>query len=116
LSKEDPVRYVCSNCGFSTVTRTGKCASCGQWGTFMAALPAFSGANSGERLRRSRGRVEVVNSVSVVPPARLTSGIAELDRVLGGGLVPGGVVLIGGQPGIGKSTLLLQVGGLVAAG
>jgi DNA repair protein RadA/Sms len=59
--------------------------------------------------------VEVVNSVSVVPPKRLSSGIGEVDRVLGGGLVPGGVVLIGGQPGIGKSTLLLQVGGQVAS-
>jgi DNA repair protein RadA/Sms len=57
----------------------------------------------------------VVSAVSVSPPRRLSSGIGELDRVLGGGLVPGGVVLIGGQPGIGKSTLLLQAGGLVAS-
>jgi DNA repair protein RadA/Sms len=61
-------------------------------------------------------RVEVVSALSVTPPKRLSSGIGELDRVLGGGFVPGGVVLIGGQPGIGKSTLLLQAGGLVAAG
>jgi DNA repair protein RadA/Sms len=59
--------------------------------------------------------VEVVSAVSVTPPERLSSGITELDRVLGGGLVPGGVALIGGQPGIGKSTLLLQAGGLVAS-
>jgi DNA repair protein RadA/Sms len=56
----------------------------------------------------------VVSAVSVTPPKRLSSGIGELDRVLGGGLVPGGTVLIGGQPGIGKSTLLLQAGGRVA--
>jgi DNA repair protein RadA/Sms len=62
-----------------------------------------------------RAKMEVVNAVSVVPPKRLSSGIGEVDRVLGGGLVPGGVVLIGGQPGIGKSTLLLQVGGQVAS-
>jgi DNA repair protein RadA/Sms len=60
--------------------------------------------------------VEVVSAVSVTPPKRLLSGISELDRVLGGGLVPGGAALIGGQPGIGKSTLLLQAGGLVASG
>ena len=108
MGKEDPIRYVCSNCGFSTVTRTGKCTSCGQWGTFAPQSPAYG--QSGVK-----AMVEVVSSVSVVPPARVASGIAELDRVLGGGLVPGGVVLIGGQPGIGKSTLLLQVGGLVAS-
>ncbi|MDR2179582.1 MAG: DNA repair protein RadA [Synergistaceae bacterium] len=110
MAKEAPVRYVCSNCGFSTVTRTGKCTSCGQWGTFEAVNP------TAERSAKYAGvKVEVVNSVSVKPPKRLSSGIGEVDRVLGGGLVPGGVVLIGGQPGIGKSTLLLQVGGKVAS-
>ena len=110
MAKEAPVRYVCSNCGFSTITRTGKCTSCGQWGTFEAVEPAAD--RSG---KRAGPKVEVVSSVSVVPPKRLSSGIEEVDRVLGGGLVPGGVVLIGGQPGIGKSTLLLQVGGQVAS-
>ena len=108
MAKEDPVRYECSHCGFSTITRTGRCTSCGQWGTFVPVQPV---AASTDRA----GKVEVVSSISVVPPARHSSGIAELDRVLGGGLVPGGVILIGGQPGIGKSTLLLQVGGLVAS-
>ncbi|MDR1875462.1 MAG: DNA repair protein RadA, partial [Synergistaceae bacterium] len=102
------MRYVCSNCGFSTVTRTGRCTSCGQWGTLDVVVP-----KSG---RGGVSRVDVVSAVSVKPPERLSSGIAELDRVLGGGLTPGGVVLIGGQPGIGKSTLLLQAGGLVASG
>ena len=111
MAKEDPIRYVCSNCGFSTITRTGKCTSCGEWGTLEAVHPAPSGPGG----RISGSGVEVVSSVSVTPPQRLSSGIGELDRVLGGGLVPGGVVLIGGQPGIGKSTLLLQAGGLVAS-
>ncbi|MDR1376787.1 MAG: DNA repair protein RadA [Synergistaceae bacterium] len=110
MAKEDPVRYVCGNCGFSTITRTGKCTSCGQWGTFEAVEPAVARSD-----KYTGVKAEVVNSVSVVPPKRLSSGIAEVDRVLGGGLVPGGVVLIGGQPGIGKSTLLLQVGGQVAS-
>ncbi|MDR2137286.1 MAG: DNA repair protein RadA, partial [Synergistaceae bacterium] len=111
MIKEDPVRYVCSHCGFSTVTRTGKCTSCGRWGTLEAVESAARPAG-----RSERSRVEVVSAVSVTPPRRLSSGIGELDRVLGGGLVPGGTILIGGQPGIGKSTLLLQVGGRVASG
>lgn len=111
MAKEEPVRYLCGNCGYSTVTRTGKCPSCGQWGTFEATQAVPSGVSG----RLTGPKVEVVSAVSVTPPERLPSGIGELDRVLGGGLVPGGVVLIGGQPGIGKSTLLLQVGGLVAS-
>ena len=106
MAKEDPIRYVCDHCGFSTVTRTGKCTSCGQWGTLDQARQAAAADGA---------RIELVSAVSVVPPTRLASGIAELDRVLGGGLVQGGVILIGGQPGIGKSTLLLQVGGLIAS-
>ena len=105
----NPIRYICGNCGYSTVTRTGKCPSCGQWGTFEADEPVRSTINA------KGPRVEAVDSLSVVPPLRLSSGIPELDRVLGGGLVPGGVALLGGQPGIGKSTLLLQAGGLVAS-
>lgn len=110
MAKDDPVRYVCGNCGFSTITRTGKCPSCGQWGSLEAVQdrPRTGEKNSGPG-------IEVVSAVSVVPPERLSSGIGEFDRVLGGGLVPGGVALIGGQPGIGKSTLLLQAGGLVAS-
>jgi DNA repair protein RadA/Sms len=116
LGSDDPVRYVCSNCGVSTITRTGKCTSCGQWGTLE---PVPTAARAGKFSAGPKGagpKAEAVSSVSVVPPKRLSSGIGELDRVLGGGLVPGGVVLIGGQPGIGKSTLLLQAGGTVAAG
>lgn len=102
-------KYVCSECGHVTTTKTGKCPSCGSWGTFSeieeeAAKPS----------RRSAPRVRVISSLDVKPPARLKTGISELDRVLGGGLVPGGVVLLGGQPGIGKSTLLLQAAGSIA--
>ena len=102
------VQYVCGECGHVTMTRTGRCPSCGAWGTLEA--------------RAERGRApgmavgaQVVSAVDVRPPRRIATGIGELDRVLGGGLVPGGVVLIGGQPGIGKSTLLLQAAGRVAA-
>ena len=99
-------KYICSECGHITTTKTGKCPSCSSWGT-LEELPDSPA-------RSSAPRVKVISALDVTPPKRLTTGITELDRVLGGGLVPGGVVLLGGQPGIGKSTLLLQAAGSVA--
>ncbi len=95
-------RYVCSACGAAAVLWTGKCPSCGEWGAlekdltlpFPGRLPLFPGVQGGRCLRGS--------------PERIPAGLEELDRVLGGGWVPGGVFLLGGKPGIGKSTLLLQ--------
>ncbi|MBQ7170434.1 MAG: DNA repair protein RadA [Synergistaceae bacterium] len=102
-------RYVCSECGYTTTTKTGKCPSCSSWGTLIeqeAPPPVQQSADT--------PAVKVINALDVKAPPRIATGIGELDRVLGGGLVPGGVVLIGGQPGIGKSTLLLQAAGSVA--
>lgn len=102
-------RYVCTECGYTTTTKTGKCPSCNSWGTLTeqeAPKPPNQSANT--------PAVKVMNALDVKAPPRIATGIGELDRVLGGGLVPGGVVLIGGQPGIGKSTLLLQAAGSVA--
>ena len=103
-------RYVCSECGYTTTTKTGKCPSCNSWGTFEAVHEAKPEATTQDTIPH----IKVISAVDVKPPARIATGIDELDRVLGGGLVPGGVVLIGGQPGIGKSTLLLQAAGSVA--
>jgi len=95
--------YTCSECGAASVKWQGQCPSCGAWNTLapetrQAARGGYSGQAAGQRLAD-------IDSVSL---ARATTGIGELDRVLGGGMVPGSVVLIGGDPGIGKSTLLLQ--------
>ena len=103
-------KYICSECGHVTTTKTGKCPMCGSWGTFEAVNESPAAKTSA----RTTPRVQVISSLDVKAPARLSTGIGELDRVLGGGLVPGGVALIGGQPGIGKSTLLLQAAGSVA--
>ncbi|MBR1671318.1 MAG: DNA repair protein RadA [Fretibacterium sp.] len=106
------VRYVCGECGHVTMTRTGRCPSCGAWGALVAERPPEpASASSGGR---TVAPARMVSAVDVRPPKRISTGIGELDRVLGGGLVPGGVTLIGGQPGIGKSTLLLQAAGRVA--
>lgn len=103
-------QYVCSGCGASHAQWAGQCPDCGAWNTLEEHAPAEAGTAtpSGSRRRRGPGPVPL-NEVSTASEPRLPSGSSELDRVLGGGVVPGSVVLIGGDPGIGKSTLLLQV-------
>ena len=94
--------YVCAECGASALQWFGTCPSCGAAGTLTeAASERRSGA-------RSASRAVPLEEVEIREVARTSSGIAELDRTLGGGLVPGQVTLLGGDPGIGKSTLLLQ--------
>lgn len=103
-------KYICSNCGHVTVTKTGRCPSCSAWGT----LEAFVESERQSAKNHNVSHVKAINALDVKAPERILTGIGELDRVLGGGLVSGGVILIGGQPGIGKSTLLLQAAGSVA--
>jgi DNA repair protein RadA/Sms len=96
--------YVCSECGAVALQWFGSCPSCGAAGTLSEAAAERSGPRSG----RSAARAVPLEEVEIKEVARTPSGIAELDRTLGGGLVPGQVTLLGGDPGIGKSTLLLQ--------
>ena len=103
-------RYICSECGYTTTTKTGKCPSCNSWGTFETLQEATNALQS----QNTAPCAKIISALDVKAPSRIATGIGEFDRVLGGGLVPGGVVLIGGQPGIGKSTLLLQAAGSVA--
>ncbi len=99
--------FVCSSCGEEAITWQGKCPVCGEWNTFKELKV--------ETLRDSRDRqpTETLSKLDIKTALksveRYTSGIEEFDRVLGGGIVPGSVVLLGGEPGVGKSTLLLQV-------
>ncbi len=112
VKKKLGVKYVCSNCGNSTGAWTGKCAQCGEWNTLTQQVEvstATAGA-SGKTLQVSGIAQAVANKEE-----RIKSGIIEFDEVLGGGFVPGSVNLIAGQPGIGKSTLLLQVAAAVAS-
>ena len=106
--------YACDSCGAVSPKWAGQCAECGAWNSLqetVAAPPAAGPARSG-RLAGYAGaaetRVQNLAEVGTDEAARLATGIHELDRVLGGGLTVGSVVLIGGDPGIGKSTLLLQ--------
>ena len=114
--------YVCQQCGASAPRWSGQCASCEAWNTLVETVVtrAASGAGGSARAREraaSAGSAAIspIGGVSSAEASRLPSGIGELDRVLGGGLVPGSIVLFGGDPGIGKSTLLLQLAGRLAA-
>ncbi|RKP54636.1 DNA repair protein RadA [Pararobbsia silviterrae] len=100
--------YVCSACGAQSAKWSGQCASCNEWNTIVETVA--EAASSGHRFQSlaQRSPVRMLGQIEAADVPRFTTGIGEFDRVLGGGLVPGGVVLIGGDPGIGKSTLLLQ--------
>jgi DNA repair protein RadA/Sms len=101
--------YTCSECGGTSAKWLGKCPACGAWNTLVESVAETAGATK-HRYQSLAGRAEVatLSQIEATDVDRQPTGIDELDRVLGGGLVAGGVVLIGGDPGIGKSTLLLQ--------
>ena len=103
--------YTCTECGGTTLKWQGQCPHCSEWNTLVeTAAESSSKAAGGHRFASLSGTAEVIelSAVEAKDFPRLPTLIAEFDRVLGGGLVEGGVVLIGGDPGIGKSTLLLQ--------
>jgi DNA repair protein RadA/Sms len=115
MAKAASVKYVCQSCGATSVRWSGKCGACNEWNTMAEETDAAPPPGSG-LTRSNRGRAVQLESLSgstkQVP--RVLSGIGELDRVTGGGLVPGSALLIGGEPGIGKSTLLLQLAAAMA--
>ena len=100
--------YVCQSCGASHNKWSGKCEACGGWNTITeeGAAPPI-GTSAGKRLKGRKFALEDLKSEEAPPPRRVT-GVGEFDRVTGGGLVPGSALLIGGDPGIGKSTIILQ--------
>jgi len=104
--------YVCQQCGYQSPKWLGRCPDCGQWNTLTEEAKAVGG-DKGRRLPPA-GKVQRIGEVETLGEERCRCGIGELDRVLGGGVVPGSLVLIGGDPGIGKSTLLLQAANRLA--
>src|ERR1700677_3846866 len=109
--------FICQSCGASSPKWQGQCPACNEWNTLAAELQAARSSASGRRVQRSArpdGPVSLAEEATH-EPSRLSTGSAELDRVLGGGLVAGSVTLIGGDPGIGKSTLMLQSAGALRA-
>lgn len=104
--------FVCQECGAQAQKWLGKCPDCGAWNSFVEERPveAVTGSGTAHRyqIMGTAGAARLYKDVEVRQHARLSTGIGEFDRVLGGGVVPGSLVLLGGEPGIGKSTLLLQ--------
>ena len=115
MAKAKNTAFFCKECGYESVKWFGQCPACKEWNTFVeepVSKPksAKGIAGTSQRAAASSAPVPVeINSVSFEENDRTSTGIAELDRVLGGGIVPGSLLLVGGDPGIGKSTLLLQV-------
>lgn len=100
------IRYICTNCGYESIKWLGKCPACDAWNSFSEEIEE-SKQKKRTPSRKEQTAVKLTNSVENEEP-RIQSGIREFDRVLGGGLTPASVVLIGGDPGIGKSTLVIQ--------
>src|SRR6185503_3642993 len=102
MAKAASVHFSCAECGYSTGRWLGRCPGCGSFGTLAEeAPPAANGSAQPRPLLR-------LAEVAVDEARRIETGVPELDRVLGGGLVPASLVLVGGEPGVGKSTLLLM--------
>ncbi|MGI6345149.1 MAG: DNA repair protein RadA [Bacillota bacterium] len=106
-------KYVCQACGYETARWLGRCPECGEWGTLQEEVIEATAPNLPTRARvQAPARLEEIDQRPIM---RIPTQIAELDRVLGGGIVPGEAILLGGDPGIGKSTILMQLAGQLAA-
>ena len=101
-------QYVCQSCGAQSAKWLGQCADCGSWNSYVETVVERSRERNWAATATASA-IQRLDQVSTRDEPRTSSGLSEMDRVLGGGIVPGAVVLIGGDPGIGKSTLLLQV-------
>ena len=106
-------RFVCASCGGTTLRWAGRCPECGEWNSLVEELLERAAAGGQRSIPAAPARS--LAEVDTTEAARIATGSSELDRLLGGGIVPGGLYLLGGEPGIGKSTLLLQVAGRLAA-
>ena len=103
--------FICQNCGSETSQYFGKCLNCNEWNTIVEEKKS---QRSKTKKIQERKKSKLFNEISSEKISRFTSGFCEFDRVLGGGIVPGSVVLLGGEPGIGKSTIVLQAAGKIS--
>jgi DNA repair protein RadA/Sms len=100
------IKYICSNCGYESLRWLGKCPECESWNSFTEEIVETSKRKP--TISKSKYELNTIETISADEADRIKTGITEFDRVLGGGLMPGSVILLGGDPGIGKSTLAMQ--------
>src|SRR5690606_35856510 len=109
--------YRCTECGWTTIKWVGRCGECQQWGTVVEASEQTGITRTIAPAAPAAGRAaRPITSIDTRDTPRRTTGVGEFDRVLGGGLVPGAAILLSGEPGVGKSTLLLDVAVQAARG
>ena len=101
--------FVCNECGYESGKWLGKCPACGSWNTFFEQKIVESKSSSLKAEKNTNNIPQRLDSYEAKETIRTSTGFDELDRVLGGGLVKGSLILLGGEPGIGKSTLILQL-------
>src|SRR5499427_1279928 len=109
MPKPSNTIFLCQNCGYESRKWLGKCPECGEWNSLVEERVVTTKRNGGRGFRLKEARAIAYDEIESQDDKRISSGVTEFDRVLGGGMVPGTLVLLGGDPGIGKSTLLLQV-------
>lgn len=109
-------KFVCQNCGYTTAKWMGRCPECGSWDSLAEEIEAPARPQQSFLMPKEAPKPKTLDKVMLTEVERLKTGINEFDRVLGGGLVPGSLVLLGGDPGIGKSTMLLDAGIRFSAG
>ena len=109
MSKNPKIIYICQNCGYQTPKWLGRCPDCGQWDSIIEEI-----FHPPEKISTSINTMSTPLEISEIifdPDSKIKSGVDEFDRAIGGGIVPGSLLLLGGEPGIGKSTLILQIAG-----
>ena len=109
-------KWICQNCGYETAKYLGKCPDCGQWSTLVEEIVESSSKQQNTKIAMNDTMPCLINDITIDNSIRFSTGIEEFDRVLGGGLVQGSIVLLAGDPGIGKSTILLQTGRAICKG
>ena len=108
MAKQSKTVFVCNECGYESPKWMGKCPACNSWNTFFEQKVEKVTENGVKKIKE-RNEPKALNTYKAEEAKRTSTGFSELDRVLGGGIVKGSLILLGGEPGIGKSTLILQL-------